>query len=516
MITHRSTIVSGSLIVCLLAVITVFAKPIAAQCPSMSDEGTTSGITKFNTVKSQMWHNDGQWSGIFSDSSTGLYFYNLSSTTGAAKGALVDSNSKGIPDVLWDGTNLFVLVWKSVLNATLYKYSYDASTKVYTAMAGFPVELPLHGGSTSAIVLDEDSTGKLWATYTGTEGGFSDGIVHVIWSTSADHRTWDTAGVTLASGLVPNITEISAIVHFGSNKLGVAWTSRPANEIAFRYHIDGQPEMSWSAKETVDSGLGPSGLGSVANDHLSIKAAPDGRIFLVAKDHDNDGLPAHMKQGRIWLYVRSTGGVWGSKTSIQPDLSQQPTRPILSLDVTGNMAYVFYHDESPLGTKRIFMARSPMDNLVFSTPCAFSNAQLSNPTSTKQNVTASTGLMTAASTGATASNEIVFRRIELAARPGAYECDVNRSGTVTIADWVQIGRYVAGMDLPSADVFQQADSAPNMTLGDGMITIADWVQCGRYVAGLDPLTAAGGPAGSSGIPSPAVTLQKKLKRQQAN
>jgi hypothetical protein len=47
-------------------------------------------------------------------------------------------------------------------------------------------------------------------------------------------------------------------------------------------------------------------------------------------------------------------------------------------------------------------------------------------------------------------------------------------------------------------LFEQADCAPrtvngNLTLGDGDLTISDWVQAGRYAAGLDPLTPVGGP-----------------------
>jgi hypothetical protein len=81
-----------------------------------------------------------------------------------------------------------------------------------------------------------------------------------------------------------------------------------------------------------------------------------------------------------------------------------------------------------------------------------------------------------------------------------YEGDVaprpngSNNGTVTIADWVQVGRFVAGLDIPSCgSEFQRADVAPRNTLGDGRITISDWVQAGRYVAGLDPVTPAGGP-----------------------
>jgi hypothetical protein len=83
-----------------------------------------------------------------------------------------------------------------------------------------------------------------------------------------------------------------------------------------------------------------------------------------------------------------------------------------------------------------------------------------------------------------------------------YEGDVaprpNGDGKVTIIDWVQEGRFVAGVDtVNNGSEFQRADCAPRSTLGDGRITITDWVQAGRYAAGLDPLTASGGPTSPS-------------------
>jgi hypothetical protein len=80
----------------------------------------------------------------------------------------------------------------------------------------------------------------------------------------------------------------------------------------------------------------------------------------------------------------------------------------------------------------------------------------------------------------------------------AFEGDVsprpNGDKALTLRDWVQEGRFVAGLDYPTnASEFQRADCAPRATLGDGAITVIDWVQVGRYAAQLDPLTVAGGP-----------------------
>jgi hypothetical protein len=84
-----------------------------------------------------------------------------------------------------------------------------------------------------------------------------------------------------------------------------------------------------------------------------------------------------------------------------------------------------------------------------------------------------------------------------------FEADINGSGTLTISDWVKIGRIVAGLDpRPTGVDFLKVDTAPRLNtdgslrLGGGTLTIADWVQAGRYVAGLDPVTPVGGPTDS--------------------
>jgi hypothetical protein len=73
-------------------------------------------------------------------------------------------------------------------------------------------------------------------------------------------------------------------------------------------------------------------------------------------------------------------------------------------------------------------------------------------------------------------------------------------GVLSITDWVQVGRFVAGLDTMTPDEFQRTDCAPRATFGDGLLTVADWVQAGRYAVGLDPATPAGGPTGASGSP----------------
>jgi hypothetical protein len=76
--------------------------------------------------------------------------------------------------------------------------------------------------------------------------------------------------------------------------------------------------------------------------------------------------------------------------------------------------------------------------------------------------------------------------------PAEYEADVyprfNGDHQVNPQDWGELGRMVAGLDVPTnSDEFLRADCAPR-NAPDGVLTVADWVQAGRYALGLDPLT----------------------------
>ncbi len=86
-----------------------------------------------------------------------------------------------------------------------------------------------------------------------------------------------------------------------------------------------------------------------------------------------------------------------------------------------------------------------------------------------------------------------------------YEADVapraDGNGSVSIADWTQVGRFVVGLDTVQASEFQRADCAPRATQGEGQLTVSDWVQAGRYAAGLDTKAYAAGPAGANLLPA---------------
>lgn len=87
----------------------------------------------------------------------------------------------------------------------------------------------------------------------------------------------------------------------------------------------------------------------------------------------------------------------------------------------------------------------------------------------------------------------------------------NNDGTVTIADWVQVGRFIAGLDTPLNDSeFQRIDCAPAATKGDGRLSLIDWVQAGRYAAGLDRTVTIGGALRPPSTFAPVLQAQAEL------
>lgn len=82
-----------------------------------------------------------------------------------------------------------------------------------------------------------------------------------------------------------------------------------------------------------------------------------------------------------------------------------------------------------------------------------------------------------------------------------------KNGTLTILDWVQVGRFAVGLDTPTnTSERQRADCHPRSTFGDNKLDIFDWVQAGRFFVGLDDLVSAS--AGAA--PSSALALVDKV------
>ncbi|MEP6945568.1 MAG: Calx-beta domain-containing protein [Acidobacteriota bacterium] len=126
----------------------------------------------------------------------------------------------------------------------------------------------------------------------------------------------------------------------------------------------------------------------------------------------------------------------------------------------------------------------------FSTPLGFSNSPVTRMTTDAN----AGGLPTSYSDGLIGFSQ--GYEADVASRPAG-------DGFVAVDDFTQVGRFVAGLDVPDSPVstneFQRADSSPRGTKGDGVLAVDDFTQAGRYAAGLDQGQKAGGPTGPLGF-----------------
>jgi hypothetical protein len=149
--------------------------------------------TMAHPAQAKLWFHDGAWWAILpfdGDTTTppGQYFYKLEEYA-LVRQALVDDHITRQADVLWNGTYLFALTYKDANSfpAKLYKYHYNAASRTYTLLSGFPVALRLPGdpGSAQPVAMSQDRMGRLRIAYETTEAGETSGRRRVIWATVA-------------------------------------------------------------------------------------------------------------------------------------------------------------------------------------------------------------------------------------------------------------------------------------------------------------------------------------------
>ena len=344
--------------------------------------------------ESKAWFNDGWWWASMWDTASSRYeIFKLStgSQTWSSTNVPLDTRSGSKADTLWDGTKLYVsshLFSKSPalgFPSNLYRFSYNAGTDTYTLDGGFPQQI--NNYKSESLVIDKDSTGQLWATWT------FNSRVYVNRTTSGD-TAWGTPF------LLPNASQvasddISSLIAFDGNKIGVFWGDQRGATFRFATHDDTDAnDLNWSTVVTVLPGP------NSADDHMNLKSlATDstGRVFAAIKtSKTNSSDPI------IQLFVRTKTPTvkWTAYTIWK--VSDHLTRPIVLLDTTNNRIHVFASTE---GGGKVYEKTSSLSSIGFGsglgTVVMFdggtSQNGINDSTSTKQNLNSSTGLMVLAS-----------------------------------------------------------------------------------------------------------------------
>jgi hypothetical protein len=349
--------------------------------------------------QSKLWVNDGVWwASLWNTARSRHEIYRLdwATQTWASTGVPIDARRTSTSDILWDGTHLYVAssgpnAGIASQSARIYRFAYDPGAQTYVLDPGFPVTVS--AGGMEAVVLAKDTAGTLWVTFTQNQQVFT---AH----STGDDRVWSAPAVLpfpQATAIAPD--DIASIVAV-DGKVGVMWSDQgdPLVE-AFQWatHVDGTPATQWTL-QTASSG------DHLADDHINLKALsgdPAGRVFAATKTSRT--APGDTLQQ---LLVLAPNGTW----TVHPygTVADDETRSQVMLDTEHRQLYMFVSAPCCSGgtiTYKSTSLASPSFAPGPGTPLIQlpTSPMINNPSSTKQPLSSSTGLVVLGGDDSTAS-----------------------------------------------------------------------------------------------------------------
>ena len=350
--------------------------------------------------QSKLWFNDGTWWGVLfnpdgpGDGAYEIYRYDRADQAWITTGTLVDERNDSRADALWDGGAGKLYVASSgpksadaatdeTNRGTFSSYSYDAASDTYTPDSE---PIPVTDGGVEALVLERDTTGQFWVTFT------RNSKVRVNRSLDATGANWGTPFILQVNG-AGNLTsdDISSIISF-DGKIGVMWSNQTDNTVRFATHADSNDDDTVFAE-----GPTPINRPNGADDHINLKslqADASGRVVAAVKTSETaQDAPLTL------LLVRNQDGTFEEHTF--GTVADDHTRPIVLIDQQNSDLYVFA--AAPTGGGTIYYKKTSLSNISFEpgrgTPFIQSSndTDIDDATSTKQNLNGTTDLLVLAS-----------------------------------------------------------------------------------------------------------------------
>src|SRR6266849_3211084 len=337
--------------------------PVTAGYRDFNYGSTVTPATTGEKPESKVWWNDGSWWGSLWNNSAlayHIYRFDLPTQTWVDTGTVIDTRTDSKSDALWDQTSqeLYIVSHRFTSDGApsstqsswgrLYRYSYSSTTKAYTLDSGFPVNVTR--GIEETLVIAKDSLGELWVTYV-------ENSKVMINHSDGNDLTWGTPFVLPVSSTATSVTsdDISSVIAFQGNKIGVMWSNQNTRYMYFSVHNDADADNVWQPEEVADPNSDCSG--ACADDHINLKTDSTGRVYAATKTSLTGSTDV-----LNMLNVRSTAGTWTGYTFGLEGNHQ--TRAIVVLDETNSKVYVV---ASPEGGGVIYYKVSGTSNISFPT-----------------------------------------------------------------------------------------------------------------------------------------------------
>jgi hypothetical protein len=343
--------------------------PAAVEAPSADKQ------------QSKVWRTDGAWWAVMASSTSGAPTIHelLGNHTWRNTGVVVDSRVNSTADVEVVGARLYAASRTTTGELLFSRFSYDGGGRTYTRDAGYPVTI--EAGGTESLSFARDSGGTIWATWTKSS--------RVLFAhTTTSDAAWSAPAFVPVADTTLASDDVSGIVAF-DGKVGIMWSDQQSAAFRFAVHTDGTAAGTWSV-ETPLSGVG------VADDHLSLKAVANdsqGRVFVALKT-SNDVVSGIATDPLVVVLRRASTGAWTSATGAT--VAEASTRPQVVIDSEHSLLYLLM--TSPASGGAIYYKTSPLSTLAFgggrgAVFMKASGARLNNISTTKDPVTAATGLV---------------------------------------------------------------------------------------------------------------------------
>lgn len=375
---------------------------------SEEDPATVAGTTDFSFratgVKSptgrkpeasKLWFNDGAWWAVlFRPNRDGYVINRLDAIRDewVDTGTMVDDRNGSRADVLWTGTHLYTVSGGADATseedaAVLVRMSYDSASGSYAMDRGFPVRITGTGAETFTV--DQDETGRLWVTWT---AGRAVWMTHSLANDQQWTEPWQLP-LPEAQDLSPD--DISSVIAYDGH-VGVMWSDQLDGAMYWASAPAGATSGSvWSVTAAVQ---GP----GLADDHMNLKSLhddPAGVVVAAIKTSRNDVPNPDPADPLILILVLQADGSWSRH--VVSTVRENETRPLLVVDAEHRRLHVVTSAPCCSGGT-IYHKVTSLDEIQFlsgrgTTFMKRTGGALNNPSASKHDVTAETGLLVIAS-----------------------------------------------------------------------------------------------------------------------
>jgi hypothetical protein len=365
---------------------------VQVEGPSFLGTVTPTGTKRPESV---VWWNDGSWWADMWDA-RGREFHIFRFSARARRWVdamtVVDRRVKTGADALWDGSHLYIATHKQLRDTEqsvpgppsyLFRFSYSHRRHRYTLDAGFPTVINRY--RTETLVIDEDTTGKLWATW-------QQGSAIYVASTTRRRQTWGRPFRLRFPQAAVTLDDISSVVAF-SGRIGVMWSNQTTGQDGFWFsvHRDGAPEKVWQPPQAALAG------NREADDHINLKSDSRGIVYAAVKTSNIHVNPL------LLLLTRDVGGRWtGSIYGAAPFCHNRPT---LVIDEQRRLVHMFATAPAPPTYRcttsggAIYEKSAPLDRISFPAGRGTmvlddaGNPFIHNASTSKRNVPSRAGLL---------------------------------------------------------------------------------------------------------------------------